>query len=49
VTTVSNVTTVSTVGSVTNQSQAGGFPMQDFIPGIMHISADGLRANIKVT
>jgi hypothetical protein len=45
---VSNAT-VTTVSTVTNQSQVGGFAAQDQIPALMHLQADGLRANISVT
>lgn len=41
--------TVTTVGAVTNQAQIGGFAAQDQIPALMHLQADGLRANIQVT
>ena len=41
--------TLTTVSTVTNQAQAGGYAMQDFIPAILHMQADGLRANIQVT
>lgn len=47
--TLSTVTTVSTVSTLTNQSQAGGFAMQDYVPAIMHLQADNLRRNIAVT
>jgi hypothetical protein len=38
-----------TVSTVTNQSQAGTFAMQDHIPALMHLQADSLRRNIAVT
>jgi hypothetical protein len=41
--------TVTTVSTVTNQSQAGTFAMQDHIPALMHLQADSLRRNIAVT
>lgn len=41
--------TVTTVSTVTNQSQAGTFAMQDHIPALMHLQADSLRRNIGVT
>ena len=44
--TLSNVTLLSTL---TNQTQIGGFVATDQIPALMHMSADNLRANIKVT
>lgn len=47
--TLATVTTVSTVSTLTNQSQAGGFAMQDYVPAIMHLQADNLRRNITVT
>jgi hypothetical protein len=45
---VSNAT-VTTVSTVTNQSQMGGFAAQDQIPALMHLQADNLRRNISVT
>ena len=41
-----NITTVSTL---TNQSQVGGYAANDQIPALMHLQADGLRSNITVT
>ncbi len=41
--------TLTTVGTVTNQSQIGAFAANDHIPALMHMQADGLRANIMVT
>jgi hypothetical protein len=41
--------TVTTVSTVTNQAQVGGFAGNDQIPALMHLQADGLRANITVT
>lgn len=41
--------TVTTVSTVTNQSQVGTFAMQDHIPALMHLQADSLRRNIAVT
>ena len=41
--------TVTTLSTLTNQQQAGGFAMQDQIPALMHMQADGLRSNITVT
>jgi hypothetical protein len=38
-----------TLSTLINQQQAGGFAMQDHIPALMHMQADGLRANILVT
>jgi hypothetical protein len=43
------VITSGTVTTVTNQSQAGTFAMQDHIPALMHLQADSLRSNITVT
>jgi hypothetical protein len=44
-----NVTATISSGTVTNQSQAGTFAMQDHIPALMHLQADSLRRNIAVT
>jgi hypothetical protein len=41
--------TVTTVSTVTNQSQLGGFATNDQIPALMHMQADNLRRNISVT
>jgi len=41
--------TLSTVGTVTNQTQMGAFNASDQIPALMHMSADSLRRNISVT
>jgi hypothetical protein len=41
--------TVTTVSTLTNQSQLGGFATQDYIPSLMHLQADNLRRNISVT
>lgn len=41
--------TVTTVSTVTNQSQIGGFVANDQIPALMHMQADNLRRNIIVT
>ncbi|MFN7633195.1 MAG: hypothetical protein ACK5PI_00530 [Acetobacteraceae bacterium] len=40
---------VTTVSTLTNQAQAGGFALNDQLPAIMHMQCDGLRANISVT
>lgn len=40
---------IGTVSGLTNQSQMGGFSTNDQIPSLMHLQADGLRANITVT
>lgn len=47
--TVTTVTGVTTVSTLTNQSQIGGFAGNDQIPALMHMVADGIRANILVT
>jgi len=47
--TITTVGTTTTVGTVSNQTQMGGFVAADQIPALMHMSADNLRANIKVT
>jgi hypothetical protein len=44
--TLSNVTTVS---NLTNQIQVGGYAANDQVPSLMHLQADGLRANITVS
>lgn len=41
--------TVTTVGTLTNQAQLGGYAANDQIPALMRLSADSLRANISVT
>lgn len=41
--------TVTTVSTLTNQSQVGSYAANDQIPALMHLQADGLRANISVT
>jgi hypothetical protein len=40
------LTTLTTLG---NQTQMGGFAAQDQIPALMRLSADNLRRNISVT
>lgn len=40
---------INAVTGLTNQTQMGGFSTQDQIPSLMHLQADGLRANITVT
>jgi hypothetical protein len=37
-----------TLGTLSNQTQMGGFNAQDQIPALMRISADNLRRNISV-
>lgn len=44
-----NIGTVTTVSTVTNQSQMGGFAANDQIPALMHLQADSLRRNISVS
>ena len=41
--------TVTTVSTVTNQAQIGGFAANGQIPALMHLQADSLRRNISVT
>lgn len=41
--------TVTTVSTLTNQSQIGGFSANDQIPALMHLQADNLRSNIGVS
>ena len=43
------IATVTTVGTLTNQTQIGGFAANDKIPALMHMQADNLRRNISVT
>jgi hypothetical protein len=43
------IATVTTVGTITNQTQIGGFAANDQIPALMHMQADSLRRNISVT
>ena len=38
-----------TLQALTNQTQMGGWASNDQIPALMHMQADGLRANISVT
>jgi hypothetical protein len=38
-----------TLGTLSNQTQMGGFAAQDQIPALMRLSADNLRRNISVT
>lgn len=44
-----NIGTVTTVSTLTNQSQMGGFASNDQIPAFMHLQSDNLRRNISVT
>jgi hypothetical protein len=41
--------TISTVGSVTNQTQIGGIAATEQIPSLMRLGADSARRNITVT
>jgi len=41
--------TLATLTALVNQQQIGGYAAQDQIPALMHLQADGLRANITVT
>jgi hypothetical protein len=41
--------TVTTVSTLTNQSQQGGLATNDYIPTLMRMGADNLRRNISVT
>lgn len=41
--------TVTTVSTLSNQSQLGGNAANDQIPALMHMQADGLRRSISVT
>jgi hypothetical protein len=44
-----SLSTITTVSTVTNQAQVGGFAANDQIPALMHLQADSLRRNISVT
>ena len=41
--------TLTTLTTLTNQAQIGGFAANDKIPSLMHLQADNLRRNIAVT
>lgn len=41
--------TLTTLSTLTNQTQTGGFAANDQIPALMHLSADNLRRNITVS
>jgi hypothetical protein len=43
------IATVTTVATLTNQTQIGGFAANDQIPALMHMQADNLRRNISVS
>lgn len=48
--TVSGTVTANVgTGTLTNQAQMGGFATNDYMVALMHMQADGLRANISVT
>jgi hypothetical protein len=47
--TLATINTVNSMLTLVNQTQIGGFVAADQIPALMHMSADNLRANIKVT
>jgi hypothetical protein len=47
--TLATITTVGTVTTATTLTNLGSFNSSETVPGIMHISADGLRRNISVT
>jgi hypothetical protein len=40
---------VTTVTTLTNQSQIGGYAANDEVPALMHLQADSLRRNISVS
>jgi hypothetical protein len=41
--------TLTTLGTLSNQTQMGGLNAQDQIPALMRLSADNLRRNISVS
>lgn len=41
--------TLTTLSTLTNQAQAGGFALNDQLPATLHMQCDVLRANITVT
>lgn len=41
--------TLTTLSTLTNQSQIGGYAANDQIPALMHLQSDNLRRNISVT
>ena len=43
------IAAVTTVGTVTNQTQVGGLPAFEQIPALMRLGADSLRRNVSVT
>ena len=44
-----SLSSISTVTTLTNQSQIGGYAANDEVPAFMHLQVDGLRRNISVT
>lgn len=44
-----NIGTVTTLTTMSNQTQIGGWNANDQIPALMHMQADNLRRNISVT
>ena len=46
--TLATITTVGTVGAVTNQAQVGGFAANQQMPALAFMAADSLRRNIQV-
>lgn len=44
-----NLSAGQTLATLTNQSQMGGLATNDYMVALMHLQADGLRANIAVT
>lgn len=40
---------LTTLSTLTNQTQTGGFAANDQIPALMHLPADNLRRNITVS
>jgi hypothetical protein len=41
--------TLTTVSTLTNQTQIGGFAANDYVPALLHMQSDNLRRNISVT
>ena len=44
-----SLSSISTVTTLTNQAQIGGYAANDEVPAFMHLQVDGLRRNISVT
>ena len=40
---------VTTVSTLPNQTQIGGFAANDYVPALLHMQSDNLRRNISVT